>query len=125
MADGSERFDGPGEVMLTASVSGVIVGVGGISACPDVAGALRVRRFYVSSAHRRRGIARLLAEPVIAHGLRHTAVITCNARASDAAPPFWAALGFRPVVIDGITHQLDLRHRAHHSGRGTSPVTDR
>ena len=104
---GTERFDGPGEMLLVARSSGVVVGVGGISQCPDVHHALRVRRFYVGSAHRRRGVARLLAEPLIAHGLQHTSTLTCNAQASDAAPPFWEAMGFRPVDVPGITHRLD------------------
>ncbi len=48
---GTERFDGPGEMLLVAWSGGLVVGVGGISKCPDVPGALRVRRFYVGSAH--------------------------------------------------------------------------
>jgi len=105
-ADGSARFDGPGEMLLVAWSGEQAVGVGGISQCPDVPGALRVRRFYVGADHRRRGIARLLAGTLIAHGLELTDTLTCNAKASAAAPPFWETMGFVPVDVAGITHQL-------------------
>ena len=42
--DGSERYDAPGESMLLAWDSNSVVGVGGMAWCPDVPGALRVRR---------------------------------------------------------------------------------
>ena len=103
---GTERFDRPGEQLLVAWAGSATIGIGGITQCPDVPGALRVRRFYVSSAHRRRGVARLLAEPLIAAAWQHTDTVTCNARASDAAPPFWESMGFEPVDAAGITHLL-------------------
>ncbi len=105
-ADGTERYDRPGESMLLAWSSGHVVGVGGLARCRDVPGALRVRRFFVSAAVRRRGIARRLAEQLIESGLEYTSELTCNAGASAAAPPFWEALGFQPVDVDGITHRL-------------------
>lgn len=106
--DGSERFDGPGEALLVAVDPGLdlVVGVGGLSRCPDVAGALRVRRFYVAKQWRRRGIARTLARGLIASGLQQTDVLTCNAGASAGAAPFWEAMGFEPVDVAGITHCL-------------------
>src|SRR5690606_23406646 len=60
-ADGTERFDQPGEMVLVAVGGGEPIGVGGLTRCPDVPGALRVRRFYVSPGWRRRGVARALA----------------------------------------------------------------
>lgn len=107
-AEGSERFDRPGERLLVARADDRVIGVGGLSQCPTVPGALRMRRFYVNPTWRRRGVARALAEELIASGLAHAEVLTCNARASAAAPPFWEALGFDPVDIEGITH---LRRR--------------
>lgn len=105
---GSERFDGTGESLLVAvdPALNCVVGVGGLSRCPDVEGALRVRRFYVGEQWRRRGIARTLARQLVTDGLRHTNVLTCNAGASDAAAPFWEAMGFEPVDAPGITHWL-------------------
>lgn len=105
-ADGSERYDAPGEALLVAidGEQGDVIGVGGLSRCPHVAGALRVRRFYVVAAWRRRGVARAIAQELIDLGERGADVLTCNARASAAAPLFWDAMGFEPVTIDGITH---------------------
>jgi hypothetical protein len=49
---------------------------------------------------------------VIASGFEHVDTLTCNARASAAAPPFWEAMGFTPVDIAGITHRfLRVDHR--------------
>ncbi len=106
-ADGTERYDRPGESVLVAWASARVVGVGGLSQCRDVPAALRVRRFFVSADVRRRGIARRLAEQLIASGFEHTSELTCNAGASAAAPPFWEALGFQPVDVAGITHRLE------------------
>ena len=106
--DGTQRYDQPGESLLVGRVGERIVAVGGLARCPNVTGALRVRRFYVSPADRRQGIAHDLARQLIDDGAEHTAVFTCNARASDAAAPFWESVGFLPVDADGITHRLDL-----------------
>lgn len=103
--DGSERFDRVGESLLIAETeAGAVVGVGGLSHCPHVPGALRVRRFYVATDWRRKGVARTLAKRLVDDGFRHSDTLTCNARASTAAAPFWEAMGFRPVDIDGVTH---------------------
>lgn len=110
--DRSERYDVPGESLLLAWAGSGVVGVGGIAWCPDVPGSLRVRRFFVSEAVRRRGIARLLASSLMESGFAHTDTLTCNARASAAAAPFWESMGFAPTDIEGITHRLTLPARA-------------
>lgn len=110
--DGTQRYKGPGESLLVAARSpGVAVAVGGLARCPNVIGALRVRRFYVSPTARRQGIARDLATRLIDGAAPHTSRVTCNARASAAAAPFWESLGFTPVATNGITHVLDLPAR--------------
>lgn len=103
-------FTRPGERLLVArSSDGDLVAVGGITECPHVAGALRMRRWFVDPRWRRRGLARKMADDLIAGAWSHTDTITCNAQASAAAPPFWESLGFEPVdTIPGITH---LRRR--------------
>jgi GNAT superfamily N-acetyltransferase len=108
--DGTQRYDETGELLLVArdEQRGRIVAIGGRTRCPNVAGALRVRRFYVSPTARRRGIAAELARQLIDEGGRHTSMFTCNAQASSAAAPFWESLGFVPVDIAGITHRLDV-----------------
>lgn len=112
--DGEERFDAVGERLLVAVADGEVVGVGGLSQCPDIAGALRMRRFYVHPAWRRRGVARALAEALVASGFEHSDVLTCNAGATAAAAPFWEALGFDPVAQPGITHRRRRQSRDGH-----------
>lgn len=102
--DGSERYDRDGERVLAAIAGGDVVGVGGLSRCPSVPGALRVRRFYVAPAWRRHGVARSLAAALLPGGFDHADTITCNAGASDAAAPFWESLGFSRTDLAGVTH---------------------
>jgi GNAT superfamily N-acetyltransferase len=87
-------------MLLAAYVGDALAGIGGLTREPAIAGALRVRRFYVAIAHRRHGTGRTIAEAL----LRRTAVrtITCNAAAGSEA--FWQALGFVPDRRDGRTH---------------------
>jgi GNAT superfamily N-acetyltransferase len=104
--DGSERYDRLGETMLVAldSAGEKVIGVGGLTQCPHVDGAMRVRRFYVATDFRRSGVARALAEQLIVHGFDFATTLTCNAKASAAAPPFWEAMGFSRSDVAGITH---------------------
>ncbi len=102
---GTQRYELAGECLLVAtSPAGYAVGVGGLTGCPHVAGAYRVRRFYVGPQWRRHGVARALAERLIALGFKHTDTLTCNAGASDAAVPFWETMDFVPLDRAGITH---------------------
>lgn len=101
---GAERFDGEGEALFGALMEGKISGIGGVSHCPDVKGAMRMRRFYVMPEFRRRGVAKAIALVTIRQGLSVSRELTCNARASAAAGPFWETLGFVPIDLPGITH---------------------
>lgn len=102
---GTQRYELPGECLLAATDrSGTVVGVGGLTRCPHVASAYRVRRFYVDPQWRRYGVARALAERLIGLGFEHTDTLTCNAGASAAAVPFWETMGFVPSDRAGITH---------------------
>lgn len=103
-SDGRERFQAPGDMILAATAGDEVVGIGGLSHCPHVGGALRVRRCYVAPSWRRHGVARALAIELIAAGLSYADLITCNAQASATAPPFWESMGFVPVDTAGITH---------------------
>lgn len=102
--DESERYQGRGERILAAVADDQVVGVGALSQCPHVSGALRMRRFYVAPAWRRHGVARSIAEDLIATGHAYSDLLTCNARASAAAGPFWESVGFIRVDTEGITH---------------------
>lgn len=103
---GEERYDRSGEQLLVAVTDDGVVGVGGLTICPTVPGALRVRRFYVHPAWRRRGIAAAITSALLASWPRDVSVITCNAQASAAAPRFWEAMGFEPVDDADITHVM-------------------
>jgi GNAT superfamily N-acetyltransferase len=103
---GEERYDRHGEQLLVAVTDDEVVGVGGLTICPTVPGALRVRRFYVHPAWRRRGVAAAITSALLGSWPPDVSVITCNARASAAAPRFWEAMGFEPVDDAHITHVL-------------------
>lgn len=122
---GTARFDGPGEALLVAVDDGVgeLIGVGGLSACPHLHGALRMRRFYVATAWRRHGVATALATALLSSGFDHVDTITCNARASAAAVSFWEALGFEPTTAEGFTHVLGCHSGPPRHDRTPRPTT--
>jgi len=102
-ASGEQRFESGG--LFAAFVGGELAGVGGVSADPAMA-AMRMRRLYVRPRFRRGGVGRALAAAMMQQGFEGAEVLTVNARASEAAPSFWEALGFQPVSEPGYTHRL-------------------
>jgi len=100
---GRIRFDRDGEALLAARLNGVLVGIGGLTIEPVVAGALRMRRFYVRPAFRRIGVGRQLVTALLA-GLDDDRSITVNAAPASIA--FWESVGFNPDPRDGHTHIL-------------------
>jgi GNAT superfamily N-acetyltransferase len=120
---GEERYDRRGEQLLVAVTDEGVVGVGGLTICPTVPGALRVRRFYVHPAWRRRGVAAAITSALRASWPRDVSLITCNARASAAAPLFWEAMGFEPVDDADITHVLRRPASTTGAPRQPRPVT--
>lgn len=105
-ASATERFDGPGDALFAALVGGELAGVGGVTA-EKAERAMRMRRLYVRPGFRRSGVGRALAGTMMQQGLQTSSVLTVNARASEAAGPFWEKLGFRPVDASGYTHRLE------------------
>jgi GNAT superfamily N-acetyltransferase len=102
---GTTCFDREGEVLLAAHLNGVLAGVGGLTIEPVVPDALRMRRFYVRLAYRRRGIGRELAAALLKRAASFTRLVTVNA--APASIGFWESLGFSPDPRDGHTH---VRH---------------
>jgi GNAT superfamily N-acetyltransferase len=102
-ADGTNRFDKPGEALVAAYEGNVLVGVGAMTHDPNIAGALRMRRFYVSSRHRRHGVGRAIAKALLDRPEVAGKTITLNAPQAEAAR-FWEALGFIRDDRDGHTH---------------------
>ena len=70
--------------------------------------AMRMRRLYVRPAFRRTGLATRLAGAMMQQGFQAAPLLTVNAGASEAAAPFWAAMGFAAVDWPGVTHALRL-----------------
>lgn len=103
---GRVRFDRPGEALFAAYVGGTLAGIGGVTIDPVLAGAVRMRRFYVRQRSRRQGVGRALAVRVIA--ISRCAVVVVNAGTPEAAP-FWEMLGFVADISGGHTHRLSRR----------------
>ncbi|MBY4608932.1 GNAT family N-acetyltransferase [Rhizobium sp. 9T] len=114
---GTLRFEGDGERLLGAYIGEALVGVGGMSAEAALLGALRMRRFYVHSAMRGRGIGRALALALLEHVRRFCSFVTVHA-GNDGAAKFWESLGFQPVSQDGYSHILEL-HGPGRNGLGS------
>lgn len=102
---GEECFDQEGEALFAARIESRLVGIAGTTREMNYAKpAMRMRRLYVLPEFRRRGVARMLGQKCMETGLRAAPTLTCNARASKAAGPFWESLGFIPVDLPDITH---------------------
>jgi GNAT superfamily N-acetyltransferase len=102
-ADGTNRFDKPGEALAVATAGPLLAGIGAMNQDPYVEGALRMRRFYVSPKFRRHGVGRALAKALLDRPEVEGKMITLNAPQVEAAR-FWEALGFIRDNRDGHTH---------------------
>lgn len=106
-ADGAQRFEDPG-ALFAALVDGDLAGVGGVTTETGAGQpALRMRRLYVLPMFRRFGVGRRLAGAMMQQGFQAAPLLTVNAAASEAAGPFWEAMGFtRTDALPGATHVL-------------------
>lgn len=103
--DGTQRFDRDDAALFAAFVDGKLAGIGGVRRETGTdESAMRMHRFYVHPAYRRLGLGKRIAQAVMTHALTHASLLTCNARASDSAAPFWEALGFARRDAIGHTH---------------------
>lgn len=102
-ADGSNRFERTGEVLMLATVEGNAAGVGGVTQDFVDAGCLRMRRFYVRPAYRRLGIGRKIALCVLEHARPFNRQIFLHADGPDAEA-FWPTIGFVPIERAHTTH---------------------
>jgi GNAT superfamily N-acetyltransferase len=108
--DSRNRFRRRGEMLLGAWQDRALVGAGGLNVDPYVEGRRegRVRHLFVSAAHRRRGVGRLLVRAIIDRARLHFPVL--NVRAPEAAFPFYEALGFKRIEGEEFhTHRIKLR----------------
>ena len=108
-ADGSNRFDRPGEALFGVYVDGQLVAVGGLNRDPYLPdeNAGRVRHVYVLPAFRRQGVGRLLMQTIIdAARSSHFRLLT-QRTVNPAADFFYRALGFRrDSDVEGATHSM-------------------
>ncbi|MCV0396354.1 MAG: GNAT family N-acetyltransferase [Rhizobiaceae bacterium] len=101
--DGSNRFERPGEILALATIQDEIAGIGGIT--PDFVDSswLRMRRFYVRPAYRRRGVGRQIALYVLEHVKPFNRQIALYADGPEAEA-FWPKLGFCLTERENTTH---------------------
>jgi GNAT superfamily N-acetyltransferase len=110
--EGRNRFRRRGELLLAAWQGDALAGVGGLNVDPYVEGRRegRVRHLYVSAAHRRHGVGRVIVRAIIDQARLHFPVL--NVRAPEAAFPFYEALGFKRLEGEEFhTHRMKFRAR--------------
>jgi GNAT superfamily N-acetyltransferase len=100
---GLNRFEQPGEILALATIDGEIAGIGSITRDFVDSGWLRMRRFYVRPAYRRRGVGRKLALFVLEHARPFNRQIALHAGGPEAEA-FWPTLGFCPIERENSTH---------------------
>ncbi|RBO92249.1 GNAT family N-acetyltransferase [Pseudochrobactrum asaccharolyticum] len=59
---GVNQFTRPGEILALATINGELAGIGGITQDFVDSSWLRMRRFYVRPAYRRRGVGQAIAK---------------------------------------------------------------
>jgi len=106
--DGTNRYDSADEVLMTVRQDRELAGIGGVTVDPT---ALRMRRFYVRTAYRRRGYGRRLASALVARATATSKTIFVNA-GTELAPAFWESIGFRRHFEAGHTHVLGNNARS-------------
>lgn len=104
-ADGTNRFERLAEILAVATVDGELAGIGGITQDFVDSNWLRMRRFYVRPAYRRRGLGRGIARYVLEHARPFGRQIALYAGGPEAEV-FWPTLGFFPANREHTTHVL-------------------
>jgi GNAT superfamily N-acetyltransferase len=106
-ASAANRFDGPGEVLCGYVDQGLLVAVGGLTldpfaGRPDMG---RIRRVYVKSVWRNRGIGRALVSALVNHARRYFSCVRLRAENALAAR-LYESMGFSPIESPDATHIL-------------------
>ncbi|MDX1414920.1 MAG: GNAT family N-acetyltransferase [Candidatus Promineifilaceae bacterium] len=112
---GKNRYDQPGEGLFASYSGSQMIAVGGLSRDPYLPDlhAGRVRRVYVRSSWRRKGIGKLLVQRIIDEARLHYDLVTL--RTYDArGDKFYRSLGFHADREHyGATHFMALTNQAH------------
>lgn len=104
---GANRFNEQGETFLGCFVEDVLVAIGGVTIDPFLADPRigRIRRVYVRSAFRNRGIGRALVLALVDHARRSFDRVRLRAENAGAAR-LYEHLGFAPIDDPDATHVL-------------------
>ena len=108
-SDGSNRFDGNGELLLSARDGSTLVAVGGLNVDPYLFDSAtgRVRHLYVMASHRNRGVGGALVGELISEARGRFRRIRVRAHPPEAGA-FYEALGFETSYEPDCTHILVL-----------------
>lgn len=107
---GLNCFDKSGELLITASVQGIVVGLGGLNQDPyfNDPKVGRLRHLYVASDWRRCGVGRLLVTQLIHEANQHYQLLTLRTDTQEANQ-FYQKLGFKiSPNWEHTTHHLQL-----------------
>ena len=108
-ANATNRFRGPGEILCGYVDEGLVVAVGGLTrdpfaGRPDMG---RIRRVYVRSAWRNRGIGRALVAALVDHARTHFSCVRLRAENALAAR-LYESMGFVPIESPDASHMLSF-----------------
>jgi GNAT superfamily N-acetyltransferase len=105
------RFDQDGEGIYALFKDHKLVGIGGvnrISQATDNERIGRLRRFYISKAHRRNGFGKILLDYILMDAKLHFNTIQLKTDALFAAK-FYENFGFNTITGDTtVTHELNF-----------------
>ena len=111
-ASGANRFDQPGEALFAIYSQSHMIAIGGLNGDPYLqeSGIGRVRRVYVLSSWRRKGIGQRLMQQIVAEARLYFRLLTLRTF-DERADKFYRAIGFQTEPeIDGATHHLKLQY---------------
>jgi len=103
------RFDHPGELLLTARIDRRLAGVGGLNIDPYAQAQQvgRLRHLYVARAARRIGVGSMLVRHILAHAKPHFSIVRLRTDSPEAAA-FYTRLGFERVDQPDATHVFPI-----------------
>ena len=109
-ADGRNRFDGRGEVLLGVFCEGRLIGIGGLQRDPftGLAGVGRLRRVYVLSDYRGRGEGTALVNALLERAKQSFCEVRLRTNNPDAVRLYEKA-GFTCFTADRTSHRLTLK----------------
>lgn len=110
-ANGSNRFDKPGESLFIAYIDNRVVGICGLNIDPYLMGKTgRIRRLYVLPDYRKKKIGKRLIEEVIIKAKESFNELVLKTD-TEIARSFYNSLGFKEIKEDSFkTHILLLNY---------------